>query len=195
MLPWAHLAFGYLLYSIGGRVVRRGPPADWSTIALVVGTQLPDLIDKPLNWWFGIFDGRGAGHSLLVMMPCCLLLYVVARRHGRGSLAGGLAVGVFAHLISDAWLAILVGAIVAGAPYLFWPLLPTPTYPKDSAADHLDAIISALQGLPWGSPTELLTSWFGLQLLLMLFPLSLWVYDGLPGVRPITDRLRNVGQS
>ena len=48
MWPWEHLAFGYVLYSLGVRTLRgrtpRGPPV----LVLAVATQVPDLLDKPL---------------------------------------------------------------------------------------------------------------------------------------------------
>jgi|GEM_PF-72050 hypothetical protein len=192
VLPWGHLAFGYLVYSLGQRAVRRRPPTDLPTIALVVGTQLPDLVDKPLNWWFGVFDGRGAGHSLLVMGPCCLLVYLLARRYGYGRLAGGFVTGVLTHLFSDAWLPILAGDIQIGAPYLLWPLLPAPTYEKDSLLDHAVALEGSLRSLPWDSPVALLSTWFGAQLGIMLLLVSLWVYDGVPGLRVVTGGVRTL---
>jgi hypothetical protein len=186
VLPWGHLAFGYLVYSLGGRLVHGRPPVSAPTLLLAVGTQVPDLIDKPLNWWFGVLDGRGIGHSVLVMVPVCLLVYLVARRYDRGHLGGAFAVGTLTHLFSDAWLALVAGEVRAGAPYLLWPLLPAPTYEKDSVFDHLDQLTESLQSLPWSSPAGVAASWFGLQLVALTALVVLWLYDGLPGVSVVT---------
>ncbi len=185
MMPWGHLAVGYLLYSAGVRVARGHGPRELPSLALVFGTQLPDLIDKPLNWWFSVFDGRAFGHSLLIMIPLSLAVYVVARRHDHGDLGAAFGSGLVIHLLTDGWLAILAGSVRANAPYLLWPIYPTPTYPKDSLADHVVAQVEAIRALPWGSPAELLTSWLAIQALLLLVPLSVWMYDGYPGVRTV----------
>ena len=59
MLPWGHLAVGYLAYSLAVRVRSGGPPAGLAVAALAVGTQFPDLIDKPLVSWVSVLpSGR-----------------------------------------------------------------------------------------------------------------------------------------
>ena len=62
MWPWGHLALGYLLHSPLARARFGRPPTDRATLLLVIGTQLPDLVDKPLAWWLGVLP---AGRSSL----------------------------------------------------------------------------------------------------------------------------------
>ena len=52
VLPWGHLAIGYLCLSLAIRARWRVPPQGPAVIAVAIGTQLPDLIDKPLAWTF-----------------------------------------------------------------------------------------------------------------------------------------------
>jgi hypothetical protein len=48
MWPWGHLAVGYLL-SAGAAYLRdHSSPRGLAVVALAAGTQLPDLLDKPL---------------------------------------------------------------------------------------------------------------------------------------------------
>jgi hypothetical protein len=181
MLPWGHLAVGYLVYTVLVRVRGRRAPAGAPTLGLALGTQLPDLVDKPLNWWFGIFDGRGIGHSLLAVTAFCLLVAVVAYRYDRLELGGALSIGIYTHLLGDSYQALLSGEF-ASAAFLLWPLVPAPTYPKDSLFEHLDAWVAYLQALPQLSPTAILSSGFGFQLVLLFVLFGIWALDGFPGV-------------
>lgn len=182
MLPWGHLAVGYVVYSLAVRAWFRCPPTGAPTVALALGTQLPDLIDKPLTWWFNVFDGRAFGHSVLAMLPVCLGVYLLARQRGLGRAGGAFGVGVATHLVSDAWRALVTGTVREGAPYLLWPVLPAPIYPKGSLAAHAAVLRLRLQLLPWHSPVELLTGWLGKQLLVFGLLVGLWVVDGRPGL-------------
>lgn len=182
MMPLGHLAVGYLVYSVFSRLRYRRSPDGGATLVLALGTQFPDLVDKPLNWWFGVLDGRGAGHSLLVLVPLCVAIYLVGRRYDRSGYEVAFAVGVLSHLVVDSWRALVTGAALDSAPYLFWPLLPAPSYPKDGIVDHLDAWVVSLQSLSWHAPAEVLSNWLILQGVLALFVFFLWWYDGFPGM-------------
>lgn len=181
MLPWGHLAFGYLVYTVGTRLRHRRAPAGAPTVVLAFGTQFPDLIDKPLNWWFGVLDGRGIAHSLLTTALVCGLLFAVARRYGRRDLAAAFTVGVLTHLLGDSWGALLSGNY-GRASFLLWPLLPAPTYPKDSLVDHLRQWAVYFRSLSDISPAALLGSRFGVQLLLFAVLIGVWAFDGFPGL-------------
>lgn len=181
MLPWGHLAFGYLVYTVGTRLWNRRAPEGAPTIVLAFGTQFPDLLDKPLNWWFDIFDGRGIGHSLIATTLLCVLLFVVVRQYGRRDLAAAFSVGIFTHLIGDSWGALLSGRY-AEASFLLWPLFPAPTYPKDSFLEHLREWFLYFESLSNVSPAVLLQSRFGLQFLLLAVLIGVWAFDGFPGL-------------
>jgi len=180
MLPWGHLAVGYFVYTVLVRTRVRRAPDGVPTIVLLIGTQLPDLVDKPLNWWFGILDGRGIAHSLLVVIAVCGLAVVVASAYDRTDVAGALSVGLLSHLLADAWHALLSGQF-GRAAFLVWPLLPAPTYPKDTPTDHLAAWLDQLRLLP-AEPVAFLTGAFGFQLVLFCIMLGVWAADGAPGL-------------
>lgn len=184
MMPWGHLAVGYLAYTVGTRVWHGRTPTGGPTIALAVGTQFPDLVDKPLNWWFGIFDGRAIGHSALTMGLLCAVVLFVAYRRERGALTAAFSVGVFTHLLGDSWQALLAGDF-GSATFLLWPLFPAPTYPKDSLLDHLVVMRRQFALLSDLSLETLLTTQVGQQLLLMVVLVGLWAVDGFPGVRTV----------
>lgn len=191
MMPWGHLAVGYLAYTVLTRVRGHRAPEGLPTLVLVFATQLPDLVDKPLNWWFGIFDGRGISHSLFAVTALCVLVFVAARTYDRDELGVAFSVGMYTHLLGDAGSALLSGEFDRAA-FLVWPLLPAPTYPKDSLADHLDAWLVFLRMAP-DTPVAFLTSRFGFQLLLSLALFGIWALDGFPGIgtlwRFVTRRL------
>lgn len=181
MFPWAHLAVGYLTYTVWTKVWHGRVPGDAAAVALAVGTQLPDLVDKPLNWWLGVYDGRAVGHSVLAAVVVCVLLAALARRYDRGALAGPFSLGVGTHLAADAAGPLTTGSL-REAGFLLWPLVSAPTYPKDSLLDHLGAWLAQLRLLSQLPPTSLLESRFGLQLALFALLLFIWALDGFPGV-------------
>lgn len=189
MLPWGHLAVGYLVYSVAHRVGVGRPPDGLPALVLVVGTQLPDLIDKPANWWFGFLDGRGAAHSLLVVVPLCALVVLYARRHEREPPGVALGVGVLTHVLGDAWTGLRAGQMETVLGFLFWPVLPAPTYPKDSLGDHLGAWAAVFDGLSWNSAFEVLSSGLVLEFAFALCVALLWAADEYPGVRLLWQRL------
>lgn len=188
MLPWGHLGAGYFVYTIGTRVFLNRSPQRKPVLVLAIGTQFPDLIDKPLNWWFDIFDGRAIGHSLVITVPLCVLLFLVGRRSDRGNLAVGFSIGVITHLLGDAWGSLLTGNFEP-IRYLLWPLLSAPTYPSDSFNDHLQQWLfywDMKRVIPWRS---FLVNRFGVQLLFALVAVLVWAADGFPGVRTVLNRI------
>jgi hypothetical protein len=151
---------------------------------LAFGTQFPDLVDKPLNWWFDILDGRGIGHSVITTGIFCTVLFIIAQKYGRRNLARAFSVGVFTHLLGDSWGALLSGNFDRAA-YLLWPVFPAPTYPKDSLFDHLQQLQVYFRLLSEVPPSSLLASRIGFQLSLFALVVAIWVFDGLPGVRTL----------
>jgi ethanolamine transporter EutH len=128
MWPWAHASVGYLLYV--GYAHRRGLPLRGpAVLATGLGTQAPDLLDKPLAWTVAVLPaGRSLGHSLLFAIPLAVLCWsVVAGRFDRPAVALGAAVGYVSHLFADGLGAVLSGEWV-DLSYLLWPVLALPEY-------------------------------------------------------------------
>jgi hypothetical protein len=169
MLPWSHAAFGYLLYRL--HTARYGSrPTGPAVLAVIFGTQFPDLVDKPLAWSLGILpSGRSLGHSVFTLLVLCGGLYLLARSIERRRTIGAFAVGYASHLVGD-MLYPLARGNVAEAGYLFWPITSAPVH------DHGMTIVGVFTTLR-PSPTVI----FGLALSLVAF--LLWASDGLPGLR------------
>lgn len=125
MWPWGHLGLGYLLAL--PLLIRLDLDDDYVALAaLAVGTQLPDLVDKPLAWTFEVMPyGRAAAHSLVVLAGAAVLVLVGLRsvRVGVPLLAGWTT-----HLVGDIVYPLADGA-VGEVTFLAWPLvaLPEPT--------------------------------------------------------------------
>lgn len=184
MLPWGHLAVGYVVYSLGGRVWHRRAPSGQAIVVVAVATQLPDIIDKPLNWWFSVYDGRAVGHSLVFAVAACALVIYGARNRERIDLAAAFLVGLLTHLLGDSYRALLRGDLRV-LSFLLWPFRSPPTYPSDSFLDHLSTWMVQLRFLPYHSPRDLLTTRFGQQLALLAGLIGLWAVDGFPGVKTL----------
>lgn len=130
MWPWEHLAFGYLLYLVLRAWKPRPQVDDLTFIVLAIGTQLPDVIDKPLAWSLGLLpSGLSLGHSFVFLAILTPLAVAVSNRYGRPELATALVTGVASHLVGDVVFALLIGS---PSPYqfLFWPVIPTVMEPS-----------------------------------------------------------------
>lgn len=195
MLPHGHLAAGYLVY---GAVTRRFPGADGRTelLLLVLATQAPDIVDKPLGLVVGgPFDGgRTVGHSLLFALPVVGVLYVLVSRNvveRRPALA--LAVGYLTHPFGDAAPLLVQGDVTTDlreVSFLFWPVgIPAPEVVALLTA--IPVLGDAVAGKAAWAAANLprlpaLTVWLrGTELLLSALAVVLWVRDGAPGVQSV----------
>lgn len=176
MWPWAHLAVGYLLYTAlvwyrGHRV-----PTDLSALALALGTQAPDLIDKPLAWYLPILPGgRSLAHSLFAVAVVLTGTVAVRRYRARAGPWVAFAVGYATHPLADAVDPIYFDAY-EDLSFLLWPLT---SIPAKETGGGLAAVITRTE----------LTSLFAGQILLTALALSVWVSQGRPGLAPIRDWL------
>jgi membrane-bound metal-dependent hydrolase YbcI (DUF457 family) len=125
---------------------------------LLVGSLLPDIIDKPVGQYFfrDTFDnGRIFAHTLLFFILLLAAGFFLWKRN-RSIWMLSLAAGTFMHLILDeSWL-------VPGT--LFWPLLGL-TFPKIETGYWLEDILQALLSDPKTYISELvgliIVVWFG----------------------------------
>lgn len=101
MWPWGHAAVGYLFYSLFTRWRNHHVPQGYAVWGLAIGTQFPDLVDKPLAYWVhAIPEGRAFAHSLLFAVPLCAGILWYRRADGQCvSIAFTLGSGL--HLLSD----------------------------------------------------------------------------------------------
>lgn len=166
MWPWGHLALGYLVYSVGSRSVDRGPPTDRTVVWLTVGTQFPDLVDKPLAWYLHVLPvGRTLTHSALTAAVVIAALWIVLENHRASSTA--FSVGYVSHLFGDALRPALAGDYQSLA-FLAWPVLPPVQYETEGS------LFAHLANFD-------LTSTAGSEFVFALAILAVWIVDGMPG--------------
>lgn len=179
MWPWGHLAVGYLLYSAVVRLQTEVAFRRDAVLLLAVGTQFPDIVDKPL-WVAGFLpSGRTLAHSLVTAGIVVLAAYLVLRRSGRGQTAFAFGVGYVAHILTDGFKPLLVGEWQYVA-YLFWPLLGVqgPSY-----HGFRIVVFEPLEFFLGREPVDAdVTLYFLLQLLLFAAAAYVWAADGTPGL-------------
>jgi len=155
VLPWGHAGLGYLLYAGLALATGRRLPRGWPLAALLVGTQFPDLVDKPLAFLGVLPNGRTGVHTLLVTTLLLAATWLVAVRvdagtdgrtpravpwstagSGRGGareVALAYSVGHLSHLLGDSYAALLTG-YWRGFAFLLYPFVPAPRYLADRVA-------------------------------------------------------------
>lgn len=170
MWPWGHLAVGYLLYASYTRLTTERPPTEVATITLALGTQFPDLIDKPLAWWVAVLpNGRSLAHSLFTVLAISTILVVVFHHRRQLPIALSFIVGSLSHLFADALHPAVTGDF-SSLGFLAWPLVPAIEYETEKsflahfATLQLDAI-------------------HAFELVLVALAVGWWIRDGVPGLQ------------
>jgi hypothetical protein len=188
MWPWGHLAVGYLCYVAVIQVRDDGEQTFATLAAVVVGSQLPDLVDKPLAWTFSILpSGRSLAHSLLVAVIVIAGTYWFAKQREREEAAIAFGVAYVSHSLADLGPNAIKGLAhgnwsqLEWTTYLLWPVFAPPPYPSD------DSFVQHLIDLA-------LTPYMAFQLVLFAFAVVVWVGSGAPGFvavrRDIQSRVR-----
>lgn len=128
MSPLGHLALGYLAYAGLRRVRNGGAPSAIPTITLAVGTQFPDIIDKPLSWTFGLLPtGRSLTHSAITTIVVTVVVMYYSRATDRTALGNAFAVGYWSHLLGDLYAAYVAGETETNWFFL-WPIVSQEGY-------------------------------------------------------------------
>jgi len=184
MWPWEAAAFGYLCYSFYCHVRHRTTPGGWAVLVVAVGSVVPDLVDKPLDWQFGVFrSGYALGHSLLVGVPVAYLCYRLARRRGVGWLGTAFGVGVLSHDLGDALEhAVEDGSAWFGLEHALWPIY---RIPDSSAGGFSGRTLHLLSGYLHDVLTLHPTPYLALVSVVVVVTGSVWLYDGHPGLREL----------
>jgi len=174
MFPWGHAAVGYLLYAGYRRTRFDLQPHGVAVLALALGTQLPDLIDKPLAYQFAVLpSGRSLGHSLVFAGLLLMVLWGLAIHRDRRAEVGAFGIGYLTHLFGDSLYPALAGD-VAELRFLAYPLLQPFEY--DAGGGGFVAYLVSHLFLLDPTPTTVFE--FGLTVLAV----GLWYRHGLPGL-------------
>lgn len=110
-------------------LTRQRPPA--SVIgAAFIGSQFPDVIDKPLAFYTGIIpSGRVFMHSLPIAIPFLLTVGVYGWQTNHNTLSLAFVFGHLSHIIADTYQT-LRGPNPTLSPDLFWPFVDPITRPE-----------------------------------------------------------------
>lgn len=145
MWPHEHVLFAVIPVSAYIGVRYRRLPSGFTLLLLLVATQLPDIIDKPIAWWFNVFpSGRMLAHSVFIFVPLLGLGYILARRWGWGRRALLFSGAYLSHIVGDFYPILWLGTEYYFFPNLFWPLLTANPDHTPSFAAHMPADRSAL---------------------------------------------------
>jgi membrane-bound metal-dependent hydrolase YbcI (DUF457 family) len=161
--------FGHVGITLGagavlaGNVNRRGKKQSWFVSLsryvdirlLLVGSMLPDIIDKPVGMYFfrnTFNNGRIFSHTLLFLIVISAVgLLIYKKQHRTWMLA--LAAGTFTHLLLD--------SMWKTPATLFWPLLGF-SFPKTNLENWLQIILHTTVS----DPTVYLPEIIGLAIVL-----------------------------
>ena len=180
MWPLGHVAVAYLCYAAWTRWRLANRPGELTVLVLVLGSQFPDLVDKPLAWYLAVLPtGRTLAHSLVFLVPFCLAVWLFCRRQGAPHLAIAFAIGALSHVAVDA-LPALWGGTDPG--FLLWPILPVEPY-EEGAPSVLALLVDSLDD-PYFLVEFVLASW----------AFVVWRRHGYPGLEPLGARWRDSGR-
>lgn len=179
MWPWEHLAVGYIAYSLLVRLAVRRPPRAGGALAVAVGSQLPDAVDKPLAWSLELLpSGASLAHSIFVAVPGSVLAIALAARYRRTPVGIAFAVGWLTHLVADVAYPAALGRSVRPG-YVLWPLAPAPSSPLAGLIENVSLYgerYVAYLFSPEGAAYLLF------ELALLVGAVALWIADGAPGL-------------
>lgn len=181
MMPWTHAVVAYVGFSVGTHVLSRTAPTTRETALVGVGALLPDLVDKPLAWQFGLLEGgRTLAHSVFVAVPVSVAAVALSARLGKPRLGLAFAAGYLLHLPGD----LLPGYLRTGdlgVETLLWPVTDGGGSQGESFVGEFAGLVvpyvravgaAVLSGEPSPQLLVLAACW--------LVALALWVYDGMP---------------
>ncbi|MFC6990633.1 metal-dependent hydrolase [Haladaptatus sp. GCM10025707] len=179
MWPWEHLAFAYLLYSLFAHTVYRRSPDGAAAFLVVLGSQAPDLVDKPLSWTFGLTPtGHGFMHSILIMGP--LLAGALVLTSGRTRrLVAAYTIAHFSHLVGD----LIYEPLLLNEPLILgrvlWPVVSLPAYGTDQGGLVGRAAVYFVRWIGHIA-SQGLTPLVIFEFALVFGVIALWLYDGAP---------------
>lgn len=135
MLPLGHIAFAYIWYVPYAGLANHRLPAQWALLPLLFGSQLPDLIDKPLAYWGILYGGRSLGHSIFLLVilsgivwwGCSYWRKTSPESKYSATLAAfapaSFTIAYSSHLLGDLQRTVLAGE-PHNARWILWPIYP-----------------------------------------------------------------------
>jgi membrane-bound metal-dependent hydrolase YbcI (DUF457 family) len=168
MWPIGHASVAYLLYTALSRQRFDTGPTAIAAVLVGFGGIFPDLGDKTRSWAAGILPtGRSLSHSLLVIVPMVVAVYLAARWYTDPEYGVAFGVGAFSHPLVDAFPALWDSG--ASWEFLLWPIVPVTPY------DEAPTLLGLLQ-------SSLSDPYFVVEFLLLALAVAVWRVDGYPGL-------------
>lgn len=181
MWPWEHAIVGYLTYSLFSRLVYREPPGGLEAFAVVFASVLPDIIDKPLAWEFGVFEaGYALGHSIFFAVPLSIVVGVLAHSAGRSRTGLAFGVGYLLHLPSDV-LDTYVRGGEANFELMLWPV--ETVEPGGESQGFVGEFVRLFGQYSQEFLAGDLSTYMWFQVGIAVFAALVWLYDGAPVLR------------
>lgn len=193
MYPWEHFLLGYVLYSGYLHAIHGRSPTAAETLAVVTGSQFPDLVDKPLAWTWGITEtGYAVGHSIFSVPVVLTAVYLGARRIARPQVALAFSIAYLSHLASDVVYPIVFGRGVEPRVVL-WPIASPPGSGIDGGfvertIRYLDRFLLEIAGGEF-------SAYLVFQVGLAMGVLGVWVYDGAPVASELISYVRQADET
>lgn len=145
MYPAGHFLLAAVPLTVYTVVRWRRLPSGPTVLLLLVATQLPDVIDKPLAWTLAVLpSGRMLAHSLVVSLPVLTVVVLLAARRGYGRYAVVFSAGYLSHIAGDFHPMLRLGTDYYFFPNLFWPLLAANPDRSPSFAAHAPDSLQSL---------------------------------------------------
>jgi membrane-bound metal-dependent hydrolase YbcI (DUF457 family) len=139
--PIEHFIVALLPVLVGVLAVKRRLPSLQLIGVVFVGSQFPDLIDKPLALELGLIPtGRVFMHSLPTAIAVLLVVAWYGCRTKRTHLSSGFIFAHLSHILADNYR-VLTGPEPAIPPDMLWPLTqatPRPALPYWAGANSIN---------------------------------------------------------
>ena len=141
MRPIEHFIVALLPVLVVVIAVKRRLPSLQFIGVVFVGSQFPDLIDKPLALELGLIPtGRVFMHSLPTALPVLLVVAWYGWRTRRSHLSAGFIFSHLSHILADNYR-VLAGPEPSIPPDILWPLTqatPRPALPYWAGANSIN---------------------------------------------------------
>ncbi len=177
MWPWGHLGVAYLLYAGYTHIKEGRPPRGLPVVAVVLGSQVADLIDKPLSWVGLLSSGRSLAHSAVFAGVLITLAVALGSRWRRLDVAVAFSIGHVSHLLADLPPRLLLG-YPFGTEFLYWPFLDGPIFGYNQQVFEPPSIVETVV-----TPLTDRTVFRAFEWLLFVVAALWWYRDGCPGLR------------
>ncbi len=189
MWPWESAIFAYLCYSAFVHVRHRESPGGIAIIVAAIASIIPDIIDKPLSWQYGMFqNGYAIGHSVFTALLVIAVAHALARRTTRPRLGLAFGIGFLSHNIGDS-LEHMDRGIWYGIEHMLWPVV---VLPPEHDPGFSGTVLQLFAEYRAHLVHHDFTSYFLLVGAMAACAFVLWVYDGFPILRELVVTVRRV---